>query len=580
MAAAPVPIFPVGPAAVATVLFRENGVVHVVAIVKATFTFSYQGPMQPGRPDPIVTAEVHRLNNPTRSIVATSDLAPRIPAVDVILLGQAHAPGEGATHARARLAVGRGKDVLLDKVVHVVGDRKGNTVKPFRSMPLVYEKAFGGPGFRDNPIGTGVLSDDPPPNLVDPAVRERVVGFGPISRSWSARQSLLPPEGRAALEKPIAEIPPGFDFRYFHAAPPDQRPAYLLGDEWILLEGVHPERPQIQLQLPGAQALVRVVGTEADGRVFSLRADTLRIDAEAERCTLVWRNAFPVRERDLGEVRLLAGVALPGAPVEWPARAPDVAPAQRVVPAARPAGLSGTMLLEDGPTAAANFGGTMELGDSDFEAVSIDVSDLAGSVVLAGTRAPETVPLPAVRRRPDPSELTIELSGDAPPFRRETMPFAVPFAGDIAAPRPSGPIPGSPFGAPAGAPEPFTPSVPAQPRPPSNEISVTLDELEIEGDAELDLSSTLASSPVSPPPAPEPSPVAVSAPAPVPPSPVAAVSAPAPAPPSPAVHVSSPGADPYGQSLREAPPPPAAPAPKRTEAPPNVRSNLYKGFRR
>lgn len=574
MAAASVPIFPVGPAAVATVLFRENGVVHVVAIVKATFTFSDQGTVRLGRPDPIVTAEVHRLNNPTRSIVATSDLAPRIPAADVVLLGQAYAPGGSGTHARARLSVGRGDEVVVDKVVHVVGDRKGNTVKPFRSMPLVYEKAFGGPGFRDNPIGTGVLVDDSPPNLVDPAVRERVVGFGPISRSWSARQSLLPPDGRAALEKPVIEIPPGFDFRYFHAAPPDQRPAYLLGDEWIVLEGMHPERPQIQLQLPGAQALVRVVGTDADGRVFSLRADTLRIDADAERCTLVWRNAFPVRERDLGEIRLLAGVAVPGAPVDWPSRAPDMAPAQRIVPAAQPPGLGGTLLLEDGPTAAAPFGGTMELGDSDLESISIDLTDLAASAVLAGTLAPETVPLPAVRRRPDPGEMTVELSGDAPPPRRETMPFAVPFAGDIAATRPSGPIPGSPFTAPPADVAPFTPGGPAQPRPPSSEISVTLDELEIEDVSESDLSSTLASSPQPAPAAPEPPP--------------AAVSAAPPAPPSPAVHRVThegprgpvPGADPYGQSLREAPPPPAAPAPKRTEAPPDVRSKLYKGFRR
>src|SRR5262245_23237021 len=117
-----VPIAPVGLTTAATMLFRENGNLHLAAIVKATFAFSHHGPMHLAQPEPIFTREAHRLNNPTRSIAATSDLVPRLPAVDVLLLGHAHAPGGRATHGRVRLAVGRGDAVLLDKTVHVVGD--------------------------------------------------------------------------------------------------------------------------------------------------------------------------------------------------------------------------------------------------------------------------------------------------------------------------------------------------------------------------------------------------------------------------------------------------------------------------
>lgn len=563
-----VPIFPVGPTAAWTVLFRENGVTHVTAVVKATFAFSYQGPMRPVQPEPILVAEAHRFNNPTRSIVATSDLAPRIPAADVLLLGHAHAPIQGATQSTVRLAIGRGRDVLLNKVVHVVGDRKGSVVQPFRSIPLVYEKAFGGPGFRDNPIGTGVLAGDPPPNLVDPAARERVVGFGPISRSWPARLSLLPPAARAALEKTIAEIPPGFDFRYFHVAPPDQRVAQLLGDEWIHLEGAHPERPLIHLQLPGAQALLRVSGTDADGRVFSLRADTLRIDADAERCTLVWRNAFPVQESELDVLRFFGGLALPGAPVEWPAHAPVAAPSKPARTVKRRQDVSGTILMEDARPAPLSSG-TIELSDGDIEHSLIPEADLAATLPFASS--PSVVV--AARRKQSPNESTIDLSDDELTDHGDAIPFAAAPAAHSGEDRSSGPIPGSPFGAPGAALQPGAEPSASWPRRPSNEASVTLDVLD--NDQESELSSL---------PAPEQLTLA-----PAPPK-ASALPPAAPEPPVPAPtreKRAAPATDPYGQNLRDVSPPAAPPpaaitqeAPKRNAPPQHVLSTLYKGFRR
>lgn len=505
-----VSIAPVGLVAAATMLFRENGNLHVAAVVKATFTFSHHGPMRATQPEPIFTREAHRLNNPTRSIVATSDLVPRLPAVDVILLGHAYAPGGSATHSHVRLAVGRGQSPILDKVVHVVGERKGHEIKPFRSIPLVYEKAYGGPGYRDNPLGTGVLAGDPPPNIVDPQGGDRAAGFAPISRSWPARTALAPHEVRSGLDKPIAELPPGFDLRYFHSAPPDQRPQHLLGDEWILLEGVHPEHQRIHMQLPGPLAMVRIVGTEADGRVFSLRADTLRIDADTERCTIVWRNSLRVRESDLGALQLYAGVALPDAPIAWPERAP--APKQLVIRAepSMEQAAGGTMLLEDSNTVSAGFGGTMEVMDEDIESVHFDgdSNDFSATAVLGGTLVPVTSPVPAIPLNtlpfdkpdadsapgppapPDASrarsgnEGTLDLGSDFAAIGREIMPFAGRPAAERAAPRhpaSSTPIPGSPF------------QVPSKKTGSPNEDSVTFDASNLDEPEPLDLAGTLAS---------------------------------------------------------------------------------------
>ncbi|MEZ4302286.1 MAG: DUF2169 domain-containing protein, partial [Polyangiaceae bacterium] len=367
MPPAAVPIAPVGPVSAATMLYRENGLLHLVAIVKATFAFAHHGAMGIAPAERMYTREVHRMNNPTRSIIATSDLVPRLPGADVVLVGQAHAPGGSATNAMARLAVGRGDTVLLDKSIHVVGDRKGAEIKPFRSIPLVYEKTYGGPGYRENPLGTGVLSGDPPPNLLDPRGGEGAIGFAPISRSWPARSALVAPEVRAGLDGAFAEIPPGFDYRYFHAAPADQRLAHLIGDEWVVLENLHATHGALHLVLPGAQAMVRVLGREG-ARVFSLRADTLRIDTDAERCTLVWRNGFRVQEAELGAMRLFGGVQVGDAPIPWPEEAPPPGQVAAAQDRAAAKGAWGTMVLEDRP-AGSGFNSTMEVSDEDIESV-------------------------------------------------------------------------------------------------------------------------------------------------------------------------------------------------------------------
>jgi hypothetical protein len=486
MPPAAVPVTPLGPVAAATLVFRENGSLRVAAIVKATFAFAHHAHLCFAQPEAIFAREAHRMNNPTRSIVATSDLVPRLPGADVLLLGQAHAPTAATTHMTVRLAVGRGEETLLDKRANVVGDRKGAEIKPFRSIPLVYEKTYGGPGFRDNPLGTGVLSGDAPPNLVDPFAPDRPIGFGPIARTWPSRTALASAEVRAALDRPVPEIPAGFDFRYFHAAPPDQRLERLVGDEWIVLEGVHPEHAQLHLVLPGAMAMVRVVGTEADGRIFSLRGDTLRIDADAERVTVVWRNSFPVREADLASVQLLAGVALPDQPIAWPqhveapARQSTPPPARAAIHAAA-MGAGGTVVIEDAPALAATFSGTMEVADDDMEIVEDDDDepDFSKTTVLAATVPPVTAPLPifpaaavpaaasapvpvapppvmapvmappaapAIRARParDLKEATLDLTDNLEAISRSVMPFQ----GGAEPHRPPEAPPSSPIGAP------------------------------------------------------------------------------------------------------------------------------------
>ena len=331
-----VDIAPLGPVSCATGLWQTQGQLHVTVIVKASFSLAEAAGGRAGAQPPeamsivdaedILRAEVHHANNPTRSVRLTGDLAPYMPRADVLLTGHASSPGGRPVPAMTvRLAVLR-DEPLLDKTIHVRGDAGPDGPQPFARMPLVYERAFGGIGWKENPfgVGAGVGGRVGAPNLFDPEHPDRVTCFAPISRGWSTRKRLLGGTDRKALDGPIAQIPAGFDWTYYQAAPPDQQIPYLIGDERIVIEGVHPSLVTLEARLPGARGAARVYGLgdggTGRGRPLRLNADMLRIDADLLRCDVVWRSSFPVPGEDaLAAIRILVGVEREGQPIEWPA---------------------------------------------------------------------------------------------------------------------------------------------------------------------------------------------------------------------------------------------------------------------
>ena len=271
-------VTPLDGSTAAAVAWRSKGQLHVTVIAKATFAFAHGVEMPRAAPQAILRAEVHHGGNAARSVRFTSDLVPYLGRADVLFTGHAHAPeGAQATRVRVRLGVFDARRTILDKVV-VAEDAAG-----FQRMPIVYERAFGGMEHPDNPLGVAA------PSVVDPTDPKRPAGLGPIARSWPSRRRLLGATPRKALEGAVAEIPEGFDWSYFQAAPPDQRTAHLAGDEWIVMDGAHPTSPRVQMRLPRARGLARVHGLATFGvpeaQPLELRADTLRIDGDTQTCT-------------------------------------------------------------------------------------------------------------------------------------------------------------------------------------------------------------------------------------------------------------------------------------------------------
>lgn len=343
-------VTPLPGSAAAVMAWRARGQLHLTVIVKATFAFVPGAAMTRVKPQEILRAEVHHGKNPGRSARFTADLAPYLHYTDVLFTGHACAPPPASVQSLpVRLAVTDGDELLLDKAL-LVQDKGG-----FQRMPMVYERALCGAPEQENPFGVGADGGPGEPNILDPAEPERPAGFGPIARAWPARKRLLGATPRKALEGPIAEIPDAFDWGYFQASPPDQRIDILRGDEWILLDGLHPTLPRLKTRLPGARGLARIYGLSAlgvdEGHPLELRADTLRIDGDEQCCTVVWRQILPIpSEAALARVRVVAGVELLGEETAWPGPPSSPRPEAADEPTAHQ-GPAGTMVLSGAPDA-------------------------------------------------------------------------------------------------------------------------------------------------------------------------------------------------------------------------------------
>jgi hypothetical protein len=328
-------VVPLRGAAATAIAWRAGGALRVTVIAKATFAFANAMPMPRAAPQPILGADIHHGGNPAQSVRFTNDLAPWLPRADVLFTGHAYVPSEsGLDTLPVRLIIADGSRRALYKMLLV------KMPDGLEQAPIVYERAYGGATCAENPIGVGAAPGSREPSILDPSDPKRPAGFGPIAPTWPARARLVPPASSGALRGPILDIPNGFDWSYFQAAPPDQRIEHLRGDEWIGLDGLLPRLPRATMRLPGARGVARVYGLYAfgvtEGQALHLSADTLRIDGDEQTCTVVWRGSFPIfGEAALASVRIAAGVEITGEPLEWPnpaswSRTQEAAPIQQI----------------------------------------------------------------------------------------------------------------------------------------------------------------------------------------------------------------------------------------------------------
>lgn len=302
----------------------------LVVVVKRVFHLVPGQPLAPVEPPPPPGGCLFAGDDPHGECLADSELAPFKPQADVLLSGSCHAP-----HGRAVPALVAGFSLgPVQKRIAVFGERtwrKGlfsagaGDPQPFTVMPLTWSRAYGGPGWRDNPVGCGRDSDHLPnlewPDrlLAKPKAAQPPSGVGPLNALWHARARLLGTFPADWLKRHAPAYPADFDWSYFNAAPADQRvPGHLRGDEACSFLHLHPTAPEWTTRLPGLGMRIAVEDDVENGRrrVQALVLDTVHADTARGTLTLLWRGWLPVRGHELSCVRrLLVAVETLGAPL-------------------------------------------------------------------------------------------------------------------------------------------------------------------------------------------------------------------------------------------------------------------------
>ena len=280
-----------------------------------------------------------------------SDFAYFKPRADLLLVGNCHAPrGKQARWCPATFRAGE-----VSKTLTVFGDRRWErrglswrTSEPelFRTMPLRYERSFGGHKFAANPVGSGGqrVKDEqgeefqPLPNLEDPrrlieSRRDRLppAGFGPLSATWETRKAKTGTYKKNYLETRWPWFPEDFDWGHFNAAPEDmQVEGYLRGDEELYFQNLHPVHSEYTSRLPGIRVrcfVNRRTSPDAEQTEFvevSMNLDTLWADMETEQVVLVWRGWTQVASEDHEDVQdiFITTERLTEQPASGPAQTP------------------------------------------------------------------------------------------------------------------------------------------------------------------------------------------------------------------------------------------------------------------
>ncbi len=218
----------------------------------------------------------------------------------------------------------------LQKTLTVFGDRywldrRPTPPQPFEKIRLDWQHAYGGPAVAENPLGMGTVEElingvqtkrlanieAPGRQPASPKQAVPPVGFGAIPPDWPQRTSLMGKQyGKEYLEKDYPGFAKDTDWRYFNAAPPDQRwegrqalPDGAAYELW----NMHPQIPILRGNLPRwrVRSFVRHTPSGPELREVALRLSTAWFFPHLERVVMFWHGTFPIVEDDAADIELI-----------------------------------------------------------------------------------------------------------------------------------------------------------------------------------------------------------------------------------------------------------------------------------
>ncbi len=294
------------------VLPDEDGIDTLYAVIKATFSTTPAPEVAEEQIAPVL-ADDYWGEPGASSLKYASEMHLCKPSTDVVLAGQAWSENDRRVEEL---------DVVVavaerEQRVRVFGDRQwreGGSIsppKPFKSIPLVYERAYGGIVEGDekllaeerNPVGIGFaggrsaeeIVGSALPNLEDPGQLLTTVGtevapagFGFVAASWLPRREYAGTYDEAWQKSRAPYLPEDFDSRFFNAAHPSLVfDRFLEGGEPIRLVHASPAG-RMRFELPKCEfdLKVRIAGVEEQPRP---NLETVLLEPDDEKLMMTWR---------------------------------------------------------------------------------------------------------------------------------------------------------------------------------------------------------------------------------------------------------------------------------------------------
>jgi hypothetical protein len=309
----------------------RTGIDTLYVVVKGTVTLRPKLALAEEQA-PIVLADEYYGDPLASSLRASSELHIGKAGTDVLLVGSARAPeGRQVTRVLVALSVAE-----RQKRIQVTGDRvwrggRPSDPQPFESIPLIWERAFGGVQRRAdkvsaeerNPVGCGFTADrsanemegQPVPNLEDPGSLVQQLGqastpacLAPIAPSWLPRRAYAGTYDERWQKERAPYLPDDFNPRFFHCAVPEFAfERYLQGGEPVQVAGVMPDGP-IAFTVPDPRLAIAVTVAGAAERPTA-NLETISIEPDQNRACFTWRAAVPCDRKALKVQKVVVGRA-------------------------------------------------------------------------------------------------------------------------------------------------------------------------------------------------------------------------------------------------------------------------------
>ena len=301
----------------------RHGAETLLVVVKGTWHIGKNGSLSLAEEQvPVHLEPIYHGEPGASSLIHDTDVVLEKPGTDCILLGHAWAPKGRAGSVDVTFAVGP-----VRRTVRVFGERiwmnclwpSISDPVPFESIPLLWERSFGGTDTSwddpaqhelclENPVGRGLLACESKllidgarlPNLEDPAClikrptdRPQPIGFGSVPQHWQPRVGYAGTYDQHWRRNRFPLPPEDQDPRFYcSAAAGLTTPQYLVGNEAVLMENAAKDGP-LRFALPGVRPHITVRLGQAE-QELKVALDTLIVEPDQERLVLVWRGKCTV----------------------------------------------------------------------------------------------------------------------------------------------------------------------------------------------------------------------------------------------------------------------------------------------